>query len=171
MIGFISTSVTSFLFITYNQYIAIADLHTFQFTVTHALRFSVFTGRLLATYLNAETSASNHSEIFLLFRLQSLCNFGAQIETLLDSWSLCLLACYYCRLLLSPPAYDCLQTTFVVPYKPSARTYRKTSCGRYPLLCNVTAYAECLPSRCLEMCWHATIFKYACKFPLLFSSE
>jgi hypothetical protein len=25
----------------------------------------------------------------------------------------------------APPAYDWLQTTFIVPYKPSARTYRK----------------------------------------------
>jgi hypothetical protein len=29
------------------------------------------------------------------------------------------------HLLLTPPAYDCLQMTYVVPYKPSARTYRK----------------------------------------------
>jgi hypothetical protein len=40
----------------------------FQFTVAHALGFSVFTTRLLATDLNTETSASNHYEVFLLFR-------------------------------------------------------------------------------------------------------
>jgi hypothetical protein len=33
----------------YRQYSAIADLHTLQFTVTHALEFSVFTSRILAT--------------------------------------------------------------------------------------------------------------------------
>jgi hypothetical protein len=33
----------------YRQCNAIADLHTLQFTVTHALRFSVFTSRILAT--------------------------------------------------------------------------------------------------------------------------
>jgi hypothetical protein len=35
----------------YKQYSAIADLHTSQFTVTHALGFSVFTSRNLATDL------------------------------------------------------------------------------------------------------------------------
>jgi hypothetical protein len=33
------------------QYSAITDLHTLQFTVTHALGFSVFTNRILATDL------------------------------------------------------------------------------------------------------------------------
>jgi hypothetical protein len=35
----------------YRQYSAIAILHTLQFTVTHALRFSVFTSRVQATDL------------------------------------------------------------------------------------------------------------------------
>jgi hypothetical protein len=35
----------------YRQYSNIADLHTLQFTVTHALWFSVFTSRILATNL------------------------------------------------------------------------------------------------------------------------
>jgi hypothetical protein len=33
----------------YSQYSAIAILHTFQFTVTHELGFSVFTSRIQAT--------------------------------------------------------------------------------------------------------------------------
>jgi hypothetical protein len=36
----------------YRQYSAIADLHTLQFTATHALGFSVFTSRILATDLS-----------------------------------------------------------------------------------------------------------------------
>jgi hypothetical protein len=36
----------------YRHYNAIAILHTFQFTVTHALVFSVFTSRILATDLS-----------------------------------------------------------------------------------------------------------------------
>jgi hypothetical protein len=36
----------------YNYYSAIADLHTFQFTVTHALWFSVLASRLLTTHLS-----------------------------------------------------------------------------------------------------------------------
>jgi hypothetical protein len=50
MIGFI----TPYIFTTryYRQYSAVADLHTLQFTVTHAQGFSVFTGRILATDLS-----------------------------------------------------------------------------------------------------------------------
>jgi hypothetical protein len=50
------------------MYSAIADLHTFQSTVAHALGFSISASRLLATDLNTETSTSNHYEVFLLFR-------------------------------------------------------------------------------------------------------
>jgi hypothetical protein len=63
MIGFISTLVT-ILLITL-KYSCIADLHTFQFTVGHALRFSVSTSRLLAMVLNTETITWNHYEVFL----------------------------------------------------------------------------------------------------------
>jgi hypothetical protein len=70
MIGFIGTSVA--ISLKYNQYSAIADFRNLQFTVTHALGFSIFTSRLLAPDLNTETSASNHYEAFLLLRLQSL---------------------------------------------------------------------------------------------------
>jgi hypothetical protein len=34
---------------TIGNYSAIADLHNLQFTITHALGFSVFTSRILAT--------------------------------------------------------------------------------------------------------------------------
>jgi hypothetical protein len=62
--GFIGTSVT--ISHNYNLYSAIADLQTFHFTVAHALGFSVFTSRLLATDLNTETITSNHYEVFLI---------------------------------------------------------------------------------------------------------
>jgi ABC-type uncharacterized transport system permease subunit len=71
MIGFISTSVASSL--NHIQYSAIAALHTFQFTVAHALEFLVSTSRLLATDLNTENITSNYCGVFLLFRLQSHC--------------------------------------------------------------------------------------------------
>jgi hypothetical protein len=47
MIGFIDTlyAVRG----TTGNYSAIADIHTLQFTVTHALGFSVFTSRILVT--------------------------------------------------------------------------------------------------------------------------
>jgi hypothetical protein len=49
MIGFIDTLYTPVG--TTINYSAIADLHTLQFTVTHALGYSVFTSRILATDL------------------------------------------------------------------------------------------------------------------------
>jgi hypothetical protein len=47
------------------KYNAIADLHTFQFAVTHAPGFSVFISRLLAPDLNTQASTSDHYEGFL----------------------------------------------------------------------------------------------------------
>jgi hypothetical protein len=57
MIGFISSLVTHSFNYTqiHGQYSAIADLRIFQFTVAHALGFSVSTSRLLATDLHTET--------------------------------------------------------------------------------------------------------------------
>jgi hypothetical protein len=115
MIGFISTSVTSSLNHTFPR--AIADLHNLQFAVTHALGFSVFTSLLLATELNTETSNSNRYEVFLHFLLShpGTSELNYKLRLLLTPPVL----------LLTPPAYDCPQTTFVVPYKRSARTNRK----------------------------------------------
>jgi hypothetical protein len=83
MIGFIGTSFTVCL--TYNQYIAMADLHNLQFTVAHALGFLVSTSRLLETDLNTETSTSNRYEVFLQSLVQSPWNLRTQLKTLLDS--------------------------------------------------------------------------------------
>jgi hypothetical protein len=71
MIEFICTLITSSLNHTYCS--AIADVHNLQFTVAHALGFSVSTIRLLATDLDTEITASDHYEVFMLFHLQSLC--------------------------------------------------------------------------------------------------
>jgi hypothetical protein len=150
MIGFISASVTSSLNHTY--YSTIADLHTLQSTVAHALGFPVITSHLLATNLNTETNTSNHYEVFLWSRFQSPWNLGTQLKL---------------RRLPTPPAYDCLQTTFVVPYKPSVRTYRKHVTWLLSTVVWVTAYAAvCLWSRCLEMVCITPLF-YCCKRVLL----
>jgi hypothetical protein len=76
MIGFISTSVTLSLLITLNYKRFRYPTHV-QFTAAHALGFSVFTSRILATYLNTETSTSNHYEISLPFLVQSPWNLGS----------------------------------------------------------------------------------------------
>jgi hypothetical protein len=65
------------------------DLHTFQSTVANALGFSISTSRLLATDLKTEISTSNHYEVSLLFRLQSLRKLGIKNSSG-----------------LTPPAYD-----------------------------------------------------------------
>jgi hypothetical protein len=78
MIGFIFTSVT--IYPNYNLRSSIFDLRTLQFTVAHALGFSVSTSRLLATDLHTDTNTSNHYEVFLSFLVQSLWNLGAQLE-------------------------------------------------------------------------------------------
>jgi uncharacterized membrane protein YfhO len=77
MIGFSSTSVTLSLLITINTEEWLIQ-HIFQFTAAHALGFSVSTIRFLATYLDTETSTSNHYEVFLLLCLQSLWNLGTK---------------------------------------------------------------------------------------------
>jgi hypothetical protein len=59
--------------LNYKPYNAIADLHTFQFIVVHALGFSVSNSRILATDLNKETITLNHYKVFLPFLSQSSC--------------------------------------------------------------------------------------------------
>jgi hypothetical protein len=57
-----------------------ADLHKLQFTVSHALGFSVSTSRLIATDLNTENGTSNHDEDFLPFLVQSPWNLGTHLK-------------------------------------------------------------------------------------------
>jgi hypothetical protein len=53
MIGFIDHLYTPLrTALIYNKYSAITDLHTLQFTGTHALVSSIFTSRILATDFN-----------------------------------------------------------------------------------------------------------------------
>jgi hypothetical protein len=87
---------------TTGRYGAIADLHTSKFTVTHALGFSVFTSRILATDLSqshchfkSHVKSSSHSLIpFLLLicncqfrRLDSIQFLCSQAHILAD-WRL-----------------------------------------------------------------------------------
>jgi hypothetical protein len=62
MIAFVSTLgyTHSLNYTQYRPYSAITDLHTFQFTIAHALGFSLSTTHLLAMDLNTETITSNH---------------------------------------------------------------------------------------------------------------
>jgi hypothetical protein len=134
MIGFISTLLTSSL--NYNYYNDIADLLTFQFTVAHALGLSVSSSRLLATDLNTESSTSDHYEVCLLFRLQSVWNLGTKNSSGPTS-----------------PAYDWLvrQLSLSLNSLLSKALCTDPTENYIPLVDDVTAYEEaCLPSRCLE---------------------
>jgi hypothetical protein len=113
IIGFISTLVTASP--NYSQYSAIADLRNLQFTVAHALGFSVFTSRLLATDLNTDTITSFHYESFLssatLYSSVLICTRSSQftlhsrpcsLNCWTHSWTL------YSYFQFALPAYDWL---------------------------------------------------------------
>jgi hypothetical protein len=53
MIEFIDP--TLYISLTYNQYSAFADLHILQFTAAQALKYSVYSSRILTTDLNTGT--------------------------------------------------------------------------------------------------------------------
>jgi hypothetical protein len=65
MIRLISTLVT--ISLHYNQYSPIVDLHTFQFTIAHAVGFFVFISRLLAADLKMK--------LVLQITIKSPCHF------------------------------------------------------------------------------------------------
>jgi hypothetical protein len=70
MIGFIDTLFTQLE--TTRNYSDVADLHSFEFTVTHALGFSVFTSRILATdWSQSHSNFKSHMK----FPLHSLRHF------------------------------------------------------------------------------------------------
>jgi hypothetical protein len=114
--------------LNYNQYSAIANLHTFQFTVAHALGFSVSTGRLLAMDLNIGTTTSNHYEAFLSFLLQSPWTVYSPILSLQSLFSL--------------PSFILLQVD--THYTDAARTCHRKHMSHdcYPLLCDVTTHTQ-----------------------------
>jgi hypothetical protein len=83
MTSSVNSSVT--ISLNYNQYSAIADLHTLQLTAAHALGFSVFISRLLEMDLDTEISTSDHYDVFLPFLVQPPCKPCNAIKTLLHS--------------------------------------------------------------------------------------
>jgi hypothetical protein len=90
MIGFIDTLYT--VLGTTGNYSAIADIHILQFTVTHALGFSVFTSRIMATDLSqyhcnfkSHMKSSCHRQIpFLPFILNHHRLQSPELDPILD---------------------------------------------------------------------------------------
>jgi hypothetical protein len=64
IIGFISSSLHTPDYTYIQQYSTIADIHTFQHTVAHALRFSDSTSCLLITALSTQTITVSHSKYY-----------------------------------------------------------------------------------------------------------
>jgi hypothetical protein len=54
--------------LTHRQYSAIADIHTFQFTVAHAIGFSPSTSRILATNFDTQTTTVSNSKCYTYIR-------------------------------------------------------------------------------------------------------
>jgi hypothetical protein len=110
MIGFISTLVTHSLLITlkYRQCRAIAYVHTFQFIGAHALGFSAFTNRLLATDLNTETVSLTRLHTTNITVRSHIWNLLIHMQSLHRPTS-CTLP--YSSFQFALPAYDWLQLT------------------------------------------------------------
>jgi hypothetical protein len=100
-------------------FIAIAVLHTFQFTVTHALGFSVFTSRILATELQ-----------------QSRCHFKSQMESSLHSLIPFLPSFFNCQF----RRLDSIQFQAHIPagWRPETRPFTPDYCSML-LLCSVAS--------------------------------
>jgi hypothetical protein len=137
MFGFIHTTRDC------KQYSAIAVLHTLQFAVTHALEFSVFTSRILATdlqqshcHLKSHMKFSFHS---LIPFLPLLCNCQRSSVPLFPS--------SYSGRLASRSWTLLLKRTFL--YNHFARTTQKTSVlllGKrgYSIVACIFIAAECV---------------------------
>jgi hypothetical protein len=150
MIGFIDHSLYN-ISLNYKPYNAIADLHTFQFTVAHPLGFSVTISRILATDLNTGTITSNWYEAFFSFLLQSpWITDTTELDPNLQFYQSSLVY------LQADSRYtDVARTTQKTPSLARILCYLATSCNiiqqrtRLPLL----RVGTCLLSRCLASLW------------------
>jgi hypothetical protein len=137
----------------YRQYGAIAIIHTFQFTVTHALGFSVFTSRLLAKDLSqshcnfkSHMKSSGHSLIsflplfstqfnsiqFFCFQAHILAGWRPETRLFTSTRLLCLL-----------PSSDC------VLFQPFGKNFTENTASIVKEACSLI--------RCLAMDIHVTI--------------
>jgi hypothetical protein len=111
---------------TTGNYSTIADLHTLQLTVTHALGFSVFTSRILATDL-----------------WQSHCNFNSHMKSPFHSLIPLFLFLLY-RLRLPSPVLDpildkkALKRSYLSRYNHSKRTMKTTQ----PFCCREGSFTD-----------------------------
>jgi hypothetical protein len=126
MIGFISSWVTHSLLIilTHRQYSSIAHLRTFQFTVAHALRFSVFTSRLLATDLNTQTITVSLDYTLQVLHIKF---FSQRLSSQLTPRTNLNCGILSAAIILSHPTDNC-------SHKSSIHTFRSSSITNLPRL-------------------------------------
>jgi hypothetical protein len=151
MIGFIAPYTFTQFGSTGNTALSLST--NFQFTAAHALGFSVFTSRILATDLS-----------------QSHCNFKSQMKSSLQRLILCL-PFLLNHLGLPSPELDPIPipslllhfaTTVLfsyhssfgtlISYNPSARTPRKTSCSIIKDACLLVRYLAIDIHFCVRVC-------------------
>jgi hypothetical protein len=125
--------------LNYNQYSAIADLPTFQFTAAHALGMSVSTSRCLVADLNTETITLNHYEIFLPFLIQSPWTADSLNSDLRRLSSPVLSPLWSSLLAANTISFFSLGILLTYVDASRARTTENMSRDRYPLLGDVTA--------------------------------
>jgi hypothetical protein len=119
MIGFIDALYTPLG--TTGNYSSCADLHTLKFTVTHALGFSVFTSRILATdFITVSLSLQITHEVFFS-QSTSLLTISSQSSSTADSLS-SISSCFQAHV----PAGWRLETQLTLLYNHFARTTQKT---------------------------------------------
>jgi hypothetical protein len=145
---------------------ALSLIYTFRFTVTHALRFSVFTSRILATdlqqshcHLKSHMKSSSRSVVPFLPLLSTQFNSKlisrqagvSKLDSSLQSTTLFYVAEHFLITTLHGPAVN---TASIV----------KVACllMRCPvidvlLLSEFACAGMCLPSRCLAMSMHVTV--------------
>jgi hypothetical protein len=98
-IGFISSCVTYSLLVTFKcrQNGAIVHLHNFQFTVVHAIEFSVTTSRLPAADLNAQTITVSLNHTLQIVHIKSLHRHTLHNSRRELTWPADLPYNYHCR--------------------------------------------------------------------------
>jgi hypothetical protein len=170
----------------YRQYSAIAILHTLQFTVAHALEFSVFTSRILATDLQLSHSHfKSHMTTSLHRLIPSLPLFcSCQFRRLDSIQFLCsqahILAGWRLEIRLSLTRLLLLYTAenfFITTLHGQCRKHclycwrgvftAPLPSNRHPIVASVGS-RDIVPNCCLVMGLYVTIFMYICTWILSF---
>jgi hypothetical protein len=185
MIGFIDTLYT--VVGTRLNYRAIADLHTLRFTVTYALGFSLFTGRIPATDLSqSHCHFKSHMECSLSLQITYRV-FFSQPNSFLTIFSSITFECHLekstqfnAKLIAQQAGVSKLDSTrlpfcyaehFLIttlhrPTENTAPIVKEVCLLIRCLAIDVLLFSEfacagmCLPSRCLAMGIHVTLYIY-----------